>query len=174
VPIAFPPPNRGPDYNWPENLATFAPRYDVTNLAIVGAEFDVRSLDPGFPIDFETSRAVNLRNLDFQYEEIGQAARVNPVPVPVVDQRFSVLQLANAQYAIIGVSRDSVGAALGTCIVNLFRTSDNGFVDTTTSDGSGNYRFQVGLQGPYYVVMYKAGVPDRAGTSLNTVTATVV
>lgn len=70
---------------------------------------------------------------------------------------------------IAGVTKDSTGAALGGCTVKLFRTSDDVWIATTTSDGSGNYSFTVpNTATTYYVVAYKAGSPDVTGTTVNT------
>jgi hypothetical protein len=74
--------------------------------------------------------------------------------------------------AITGVTRDSTGAVLGSCTVHLFRTSDDVKVDTTTSDASGNYSFvRIADATTYYCVAYKAGSPDVAGTTVNTLVA---
>jgi hypothetical protein len=72
---------------------------------------------------------------------------------------------------ISGVTKDSSGAALAGCTVSLYRTSDDVLMEKTNSDGSGAYRFSaVGLSETYYVVAYKAGSPDVAGTTVNTLT----
>ena len=41
------------------------------------------------------------------------------------------------QYAFSGVTRNSVGAALGSCTVALFRTLNDELIAKTTSDASG-------------------------------------
>lgn len=70
---------------------------------------------------------------------------------------------------IFGVTKDSSGTPLGGCLCLLFRTPDNVQVDSAVSDGSGNYEFRTaGLTTAYYVVAYKAGGPDLAGTTVNT------
>ncbi len=81
-------------------------------------------------------------------------------PVPTV--------FAERNYTISGVTKDSTGAALGTCIVKLFFTVSDVFSQQTTSDASGNYSFAVNKTATYYVVSYKAGAPDVAGTTVNT------
>jgi hypothetical protein len=43
-------------------------------------------------------------------------------------------------YYIAGITKDSGGAPLGGCEVDLFRSSDDLKVDTITSDAAGNYR----------------------------------
>ena len=74
----------------------------------------------------------------------------------------------HAPPVITGVTRDSSGVALGDCVVQLFRTSDDAIVTETVSDGSGNYAIFAQGTGPFYVVAYKAGAPDVAGTTVNT------
>ncbi len=71
-------------------------------------------------------------------------------------------------YTISGVTKDSTGAALGVVTLDLFDTRTDALIATTTSDGSGNYSFGVSGGGSYYLVAYKAGVPDVAGTTINT------
>lgn len=71
---------------------------------------------------------------------------------------------------LTGVTKNSVGAALGGCIVQLFETATDRFVVETVSDPTtGVFVFYVGLgTGPYYAVAYLAGAPDVAGTTVNT------
>jgi hypothetical protein len=62
--------------------------------------------------------------------------------------------------------------ALADCVVDLFLNSEDTLVASTTSDESGNYTFIVnGNSQTYFVRAYKAGSPDVAGTSVNTLTA---
>lgn len=75
-------------------------------------------------------------------------------------------------YAISGVTRDSVGAALGNCRVELFVTALDVSIAETVSDASGNFRFANPGTGPFYIVAYKAGGADVAGTTVNTLVAT--
>lgn len=82
------------------------------------------------------------------------------------------LPLPAVSISITGVSRDSAGAALGGCTVTLFKVStQNGFPVFTqqavmVSDGSGNYSFVVGADGPYRVTFDLDGAPIRAGLTL--------
>lgn len=69
---------------------------------------------------------------------------------------------------ITGVTRDSAGAALGSCTVQMFRTSDDAYMGETTSDGSGNYTLVSPGNFNLYLVAYKAGATDVAGTTVNT------
>lgn len=88
-----------------------------------------------------------------------------------VDTQFPVLgnPSPGKLFAIAGVTKDSTGVALAACTVTLFRTGSNVQVDQVVSDGSGNYSFpNVSPGSSYYVVAYKAGAPDVAGTTVNT------
>lgn len=78
------------------------------------------------------------------------------------------LPLPVQKLIISGVTKDSTGVALASCNVSLYRTSDGAFMESVVSDGSGNYSFStVGLAQNYYVLAYKAGSPDVAGTTSN-------
>ena len=72
---------------------------------------------------------------------------------------------------ISGVTRDGSGTALGGCTVRLFGPDDV-LIAIVVSDGSGAFAFYPSRSGPYYLVAYRAGAPDVAGTTLNTLTAT--
>ncbi len=78
----------------------------------------------------------------------------------------------NPRLTIAGVTRDSTGAALGNCEVELYRRrqdqSGMDFVERTVSDGSGNFSFVVGAGMLYQHVCYLAGSPDRAAVSVRT------
>lgn len=131
------------------------------------------SLDPGKSVyDY---RAVNLRRLNSPYDASISNATVNPArnAYAVFDNISSNDRVLGAQsIRIQGVSRDSTGVALGTCVINVFTTANNLLVASTVSDGSGNWTAYPIAQGPYYFVEYKAGSPDVFGTSPNTNTAT--
>lgn len=73
---------------------------------------------------------------------------------------------------ITGVTKDSGGVALGGCTVKLFNRATDAKEQETVSDGSGNYAFVVDKTQLYYVLAYKAGAPDVAGTTVNTVVGT--
>lgn len=79
------------------------------------------------------------------------------------------------QFAIVGVTRNSTGSALGGCTVELFKNdATDTFLQVTTSDGSGNYQFVVSDNATtYWVRAYLPGSPDVFGTTLNTLTAVV-
>ena len=73
-----------------------------------------------------------------------------------------------ASYRISGITKDSTGAPLAGCVVDLFDTATDAKLDSTTSGADGSYFFDTN-QGvlPKYVVAYKAGAPDVAGTTVN-------
>ena len=154
------------------------------NMARPGIPFQALSsadgtqvvLNPGLPRPKGGTFAVNLRRLGSIYEAPTETAKVNPAS-QLINDHFDeyagdnrVLGYSNNR--IIGVSRNATGAALGTCVVKVFRTADDVLVASTTSDGSGNWTAYPNQPGPYYFVEYKAGSPDVFGTSPNTNTAT--
>ena len=75
-------------------------------------------------------------------------------------------------YAVSGITKDSTGAVIGNCTVDVFENcSMRRFVASTVSDANGNYSVMV--NGPdtgmtFKVVAYKADAPDLAGTTVNT------
>ena len=73
---------------------------------------------------------------------------------------------------ITGITRSNTGAVLGACTVELYRRNQDQtrgvFVDSTTSDASGNFSFVVGLGQQYQHLAYKVGAPDVAGISVRT------
>lgn len=91
------------------------------------------------------------------------------------DQRFRGGSLAfrsppfNATSLFIsGVTKDSAGASLGGCIVQLFRTSDDAIIAEQTSDATtGAYSFAILVGGPFYVVAYKDGATPVGGVTIN-------
>lgn len=94
---------------------------------------------------------------------VPSVAKSIPAVRPFISKPFTY------EYSISGVTKNSTGVILGGCTVYLFQTSNNVLQATITSDANGNYRF-----GPrdtttlYYVVAYKVGAPDVAGTTVNT------
>jgi len=74
---------------------------------------------------------------------------------------------------ISGVTRDSVGSILGSCVVELYETLTDLPLQKVTSDAvTGAFTFTAARYSPttHYIVAYKAGSPDQAGTTLNTLT----
>jgi hypothetical protein len=83
---------------------------------------------------------------------------------------------ATDRFALTGVTRDGTGAALGNCRVVAFETGRIGVegieatVGETISDESGNYTLEVSLNTSHQLIAYKAGSPDVAGITKNTIT----
>ena len=72
---------------------------------------------------------------------------------------------------ITGVTRDSNGNPLGNCVVLLYKTSDNSYCGTVTSDSDGNYKISIpALNINYFLVSFKSGSPDVMGTTDNNIT----
>ena len=75
-----------------------------------------------------------------------------------------------------GITKDSTLAVVANAIVQGFVTSTDGYVGEVTSGEDGTYSLPTntvaGVQ--HYLVAYKAGSPDIAGTTVNTITNTNV
>ena len=69
---------------------------------------------------------------------------------------------------VTGVTRDSNGIALGNCDLHLILSGTDNIAQELTSDASGNFTFNNPGSGPFYIVAYKVGTPDIAGTTVNT------
>jgi hypothetical protein len=75
-------------------------------------------------------------------------------------------------WRISGVTRDKDGNALASCRVELFETQSDAVLYSTTSDAAGAFSFSVPTGGwSWFLRAYKAGSPDLAGTTVDTVTA---
>lgn len=80
------------------------------------------------------------------------------------------LDSKNAQ--IIGITKDETGAAAGGYTVRAFVTSTSRFFSSSVSNGSGAYAVSVPVGIACFCVSYKAGSPDKAGTTVNTLIGT--
>jgi hypothetical protein len=70
---------------------------------------------------------------------------------------------------LVGITRDSSSAALGSVVVQAIRADGSSKDGSATSDTSGYYEIPVANpSGNYKVDAYKAGSPDVAGTTVNT------
>ena len=81
-------------------------------------------------------------------------------------------QTPGPSWKIEGVTKDETGAATAGFTVYLFNVTSGTpiLVKTAISDGSGHYSFTVEEGQSYWVVDYKAGIPDKAGATVNTLT----
>lgn len=76
-------------------------------------------------------------------------------------------------YSISGVTRDSAGAALGNCTVHLIGSTNDAIYEQKVSDASGAFEFRsASPKQNFYLVAYKPGSPDVAGTTINTLIGT--
>ena len=100
--------------------------------------------------------------LPFVGTNLGTVKNFNANPSPIFP----------ARYTISGITKDSTGATLASCAVELYRTADDSVAGRVTSDASGNYLLDASGSLTHYLVAYKAGSPDVAGTTLNTITGT--
>jgi hypothetical protein len=102
-------------------------------------------------------------------------------PMPFVGAMRVVFDVTTyfkpTRYTVSGVTRDSAGAALGDCSVEIYETVSGLLRGATVSDANGNYTFDVtggeavdiyGNLLTFFVVAYKAGAPDVFGTTVNT------
>lgn len=81
------------------------------------------------------------------------------------------LKLPARVATISGVTKDSAGAILGSCVVELYETATDIALFKTTSDAvTGAFNFTSARFSPatHYLVAYKPGSPDKAGTTINT------
>lgn len=69
---------------------------------------------------------------------------------------------------IAGITRDSTGTVLPNCIVKGYVTATDLEVSQCTSATDGAFDFCTQYTGAHYLVAYKAGTPDVAGTTVNT------
>jgi hypothetical protein len=175
MPIQWPPVDRYPQYGTDCDVRDFLPVWDVTNLGIIGADLSTDSLDPGIGINNLTTRAVNLRNFDAQFEPPDQYTMAPPATIFPAYGRQSYQQTDwyRSNSTLVGVTRDSTGAVLGNVEVVLYSTIDV-VIGSQYSDASGNFSFQNPGTGPFYIVAYKTGAPDVAGTTVNTLLPTLL
>lgn len=71
---------------------------------------------------------------------------------------------------VSGITIDQLGARLPSCVVKAFNSVTNVFVTSTMSDATGAYTLLLPAGNTYFLVAYKPGSPDQAGTSVNTIT----
>lgn len=85
-----------------------------------------------------------------------------------VGRSFRSPRFSMTSIRVTGITKNSTGTPLGNCDVHLFRAADDAEVDQGVSDGAGNYSLICAGSGTFYIVAYKAGSPDVAGTTVNT------
>lgn len=78
------------------------------------------------------------------------------------------------KWVISGITKNSSGAPLPFCTVQLFNTNNDTFINEVTSNDIGFYEFTLdGNVNPKYAVAYLVGSPDVAGTTVNTLLPTL-
>jgi hypothetical protein len=84
------------------------------------------------------------------------------VPTPMSRKHRAVF------YTIAGITKDAEASVLGGCTVDLFRTSDKRFMETTTSDpttGAFSFIDLPDKASTYFIRAYKDGTPNVFGAS---------
>lgn len=89
-------------------------------------------------------------------------------------KKFRSKNFSTVNPRITGITKDLTSAVLGSVTVQLFRTVDDFYLGEVVSDAStGVYFIDAPGPGPFYLVAYKAGAPDVAGTTVNSLVATL-
>jgi hypothetical protein len=175
MPIAFPSPKRGAPWTWPEKQRAGA----AISYAQTGAQYvpNLIATDPGLPFKQNTfggwvvpaqRKYENLRRLGTVFVNPNRP-QTNQVPLLV---RFPVVaqQTGASSFTISGIAYDSTGSTpQAGAVVDLFRTAGDVLEQSTVSDSSGAFWFSQMQAGPFYIVAYKPGSPDIAGTTVNTI-----
>jgi hypothetical protein len=148
-----------------------------TGTMIPGSEPAPSTVEPGLVVDYMTP--VNQPRTEILNSGLAKYA-VAPVPSVDFGRRLTLdtFRESAVRWFVTGVTKDSTGAALGTCRVVLMQSNKiavntdqfaNPVEAETTSDASGNYSIQVSNSEPVQLIAYKAGGPDVAGVTVNTV-----
>jgi hypothetical protein len=91
-----------------------------------------------------------------------------------IGNRFAQSVGARVNFRLSGVTRNNQGIPVDAVTVELFLTSTDTLQLRTVSNAAGEFAFDVMPPGLYYIVAYKAGSPDIAGTTVNTLTPIAV
>jgi hypothetical protein len=74
-------------------------------------------------------------------------------------------------FRISGFTKDSTGTILAGCTVHMLKTVNDQLQEVVVSGPDGYFQFKyAGQSSSYYLVAYKPGSPDVAGTTINTLT----
>lgn len=99
---------------------------------------------------------------------VGVPSTYGPKIVRALGPSFDINDRNSLNYLISGSTKDSTGTALGNCDVHLFTTLDDLEVQQSVSDASGHFALPVHSGISHYIVAYKSGSPDVAGTTIDT------
>ena len=168
MPIAFPPAVRGHPRIQAKGLIQKPFDYvPAPNMGNPNYRFNVSTLKGGMGKVFPRA---NPRSPGVNFAKAFSLYNVETRPQHLTDPRLWLEDEGTLNMSLTYVSRDSTGAPLAGCTIMVFRTQDRSFVGETVSDGSGNWTLPMLKGGPFFTVEYLAGSPDRAGTSVNTLT----
>lgn len=170
MPAAFPPSKRGNSIQDVTLVNSKPLEAKIVQAPIFGRPNKPQDGWAGQPVSGIAQKNPNVRNLGRDYTNVQDNARPNPITPKLPNAPVHERKTATINRVIAGVSRDSVGAILGNCRVLIFRTSDNTLLAELLSDAGGIWRHNTFDPGPFFLVEYKAGAPDLAGTSVNTLT----
>jgi hypothetical protein len=137
-------------------------RYDRTPVMWEFAPWNFGAVASGLSQSRLQNFKTNPRSRQYS-EALTEPSVVRPIKLPA---RISTIS---------GVTLDLNSAVLGSCRVELYLTSTDEVLGRTTSDATtGAFSFTVARYSPatHYIVAYKAGGTDVAGTTVNTLTGT--
>lgn len=78
------------------------------------------------------------------------------------------------RWVISGTTKDSAGSSLGNVELSFFYSEGDLLKGKTTSDAAGAYAMDVGCNSSkFYIVAYKPGSPDVAGTTVDTLIGSI-
>jgi hypothetical protein len=121
------------------------------------------------PTDWITETSPPLTSNDFltcYYKVYGVYTGLEYMTVASDPYIIKFAYIAAMVYHISGVTRDSDGTPLGSCMVDLFRSSNKSFVAEVVSGLDGSYSFTVSDNTTqYFVRAYKDGTPDVFGVT---------
>jgi len=116
-----------------------------------------------------------VQNATIRMYSASQQTQAGAIATDIVVTRSAPFSPASDQGTMVisGVTRDGNGNPLGGCTVDLFDSAQDVKIATTTSDPvTGVYVFASIAGGiKFYMVAYRKGSPDVAGTTLATVVA---
>lgn len=78
---------------------------------------------------------------------------------------------ANGRLGFVGFTRNQYGSPLGGCTVRCFLASTSELVSQVVSDDAGFYIATTPYVGAHFLTVHKAGSPDVAGASIDTLIA---
>jgi len=96
---------------------------------------------------------------------IAKAQTINTAWLGQIGTAFYRKDGARLNQSLSGVTRDSAGAPLGSCVTELRQAGGGMITQTVLSDLGGNYTFTNPGTGPFFIRAYKDGAPNLAGVT---------